>query len=167
MFAIVFNAAKPLIVMLRSETIDRYKIVIPKDNAWEVLSDLGMLGSVEFIPHSYGYEMEKRNHKMLKHLEEILKTIGTISSFLQEQNVTVVPCQNYDVYLSNLREIVTRSGLHAKNYILHVAEVVKMFSEDITKNSSALSMLIEDLVRTEEELTISHVLKSSIPSNYR
>jgi hypothetical protein len=153
--------------MLRSETVHRYKIVIPKDNAWEVLSDLGTLGCLEFIQHENNFEIERRNLKMTKHAEDVLKSVTNISAFLQEQEAKVSYCQNYDKYLLTIKHIIKASGVNSKNYFSHVAEVVKQFSDDITKNSTALSMLVDDLVRAEEELTVNQVLKSSIPSHYK
>jgi hypothetical protein len=153
--------------MLRSETVDRYKIVIPKENAWEILNEFGLIGHVQFEPSKdSSVEREKQYIKMARHAEEVLKLIGGITEFLKDQN-ELKPVQfNVDHYLTNLKSIVRSSGLSNKNYFDHVAETVNRFSEDIAKNTHAMLKLVEDLTTAEEDLVVNQTLKASLPENY-
>lgn len=153
--------------MLRSETVDRCKIVIPKENAWEILNEFGLIGHVQFeTPKHANVEREKQFVKMAKHAEDVMRQIDTIIEFLKEQNEYKLFHLNSEQYLSNLKSVVRASGLSAKNYFSHVAETVHRFSDDISNNSTAMLKLIEDLTKAEEELVVNQTLTTSLPENY-
>lgn len=153
--------------MLRSETVDKYKIIIPKENAWEVLNELGMIGNVEFVtPEGHGNEREKQYHRMSKHAEEIMRQMSTIHEFLSEQKAEIRGCHNYDRYLSNIGRILRNSGHGHRSYFNHVGETVRQFAEDIAKHSNAMNKLVDDLTRAEEELVVNNTLRASLPENY-
>jgi vacuolar-type H+-ATPase subunit I/STV1 len=153
--------------MIRSETVDRYKIIIPKENSWEILNEFGMMGHVQFeSPKHLNSEREKLFVKMAKHAEEVLRSLSGIEEFMKDQQQGSVKPANFDLYLSNLKNIVKASGLTNKNYFSHVAETVHRFSDDISKNTHAMNKLIEDLIKAEEELVVNQTLKASLPENY-
>lgn len=153
--------------MLRSETMSQYKIVVPKENSWEVLNQFGTLGSIEFVPPEHHHpETDKRGHKLIKQCEEVSRTIAYIYDFLRDSSANVKFCTDYQIYLNNLPVIVRSSGLQPKNYFEHVAETVRRFNEDIAKHTQAISKLKDDLIRAEEELIVSKNFETEIPSNY-
>ena len=153
--------------MLRSETVNKYKIVIPKENTWEVLNELGMIGTVEFVtPEGHGNEREKQYLKMSKHADEIMRNMSIIQEFLVDQKAQLKGTNNYDRYLANLGRILTTSKLEHRSYFNFVSETVKQFAEDIAKHTGAINKLIEDLTRVEEELVVNNTLKANLPETY-
>lgn len=153
--------------MLRSETMSQYKIVVPKENSWEVLNQFGTLGSIEFVaPEHHHPDADKRGHKLIKHCEEVGRAVAGIYDFLRDSEAKVRFCTDYRVYLANLPAIVRAAGLQPKNYFEHVADSVRRFNEDIAKHTQALLKLKDDLLRAEEELVVSKNFETEIPANY-
>lgn len=153
--------------MIRSETMNRYKIIIPKENAWEVLNELGMFGEVELIhTETPGSEMDKTTHRLVKHCEDILRCCNSVFEFLAAEGAPVVTGIDTDVYLSNLGKIIKQRSVQAKNYFEQVADEIKKYHEEVQRNSQMLEKLTEDLRHAEEELVVSLSLKEKLPESY-
>ena len=147
--------------------MNRYKIIIPKENAWEVLNELGLFGEVELIHNeSHGSNLDKTTHKLVKHCEEVLRCCNSIFEFLQDEGAKVATGIDCDVYLSNLSKIIKQRNVQAKNYFEQVSEEIKKYHEEVLRNSQMLEKLTEDLRHAEEELVVSHSLRERLPESY-
>jgi len=147
--------------------MNRYKIIIPKENAWEVLNELGMFGQVELIhTESHGSDMDKSTHKQVKHCEDVLRCCNSVFEFLASEGARVDTRIDSDLYLSNLGKIIKQRNVQAKNYFEQAAEEIKKYHDEVQRNSQMLEKLTEDLRLAEEELVVSHSLREKLPDSY-
>lgn len=153
--------------MIRSETMNRFKIIIPKENAWEVLNEFGMLGCLELIhTETPGSEMDKKNLRMVKHCEEVLRNCQSVVEYLESQEASISHCRDTDYYLTNLKGIIKQKGFTPKTYFEHVSEEVRKCFEESQRNQLMFEKLTEDLRSAEEELIVSLSIKEVLPDSY-
>lgn len=118
--------------MFRSETVLYYKLILPAANCWEVMNSLGELGCVHMkdlmkttiIP-------ERPFYHNLKHCDDTMDRVKKIIQTLKDRRADITPCEDYNIFLRNLKEIIKRQGLKERNYFEHISEEIKKLDKNL------------------------------------
>ena len=74
--------------MFRSETMQYYDIIFSKDNAWEILDNLGQIGVVDFEDtHPHLMENQKPYFSQKQDIKEALLNLSEIERSLVQWNL--------------------------------------------------------------------------------
>lgn len=147
--------------------MNQYRIIIPKENAWEVVNEFGNIGCLHFLDLSSGeMQADKNCHLQLKHCHDMLGKVSRMMDFVVQEDREVTKVQDYGLYVKNRKSIVRSSGATEKSYISRVeAEVDRLYGQ-MTTHREALDRLLEDLRKTEEERYVLLSFKLPITREY-
>lgn len=154
--------------MFRSESILYYKLIIPRSNCWHVMNELGYLGCVHIKDLSEDKIMADRPFfESLRYCDETLEVIKKMSNYLNENGHEINKCQDYKVYLKNLKEIVSRSGRDEKKYFESMGEEMRRINRKL-EEQVAFYKEIDTRIRVGEELRAGlSIIKQKFSNSFR
>jgi len=86
-----------------------YSIAIPRENAWEVMNELGELSDIQFVDlHEHEQILNRPYALYIKRLEEMELKLQTIEQILSRFNKEFDRCTEYKAYLKSQREILKK-----------------------------------------------------------
>ena len=89
---------------LRSEDVHYCNLMMPRENAWDILNELGHLNALHFIDQD---EYARPFANFIKRCEEINIKLQYIETEMKKFNKPILKCQDVNeflVYLRNLME---------------------------------------------------------------
>lgn len=95
--------------LLRSERMGYYSIVMPRENAWEIMSEIGDLSAVEFVDLNQHEQILTRPYSnYIKRCEEMELKIQSIEQTMAKFNRPIEKCSEYKAFLKSQRDILKK-----------------------------------------------------------
>ena len=89
--------------IFRSEDMFLYEITIPKDNAWDIMNELGNLNSLHFIDLNRNEQVFTLAYApLIKRCEVTEKRIEFIESECERNGVEMIPPKNVEDFLTKI-----------------------------------------------------------------
>ena len=116
--------------IFRSETMQYFKIVLPKDNSLKIMSALESTGDIHFVSQTKGDGKIKGYYsESARRCELILFQLAAIEKRLEKSRVHITHPENQEDFYKILREKMERSKLNEERYFVKIeAELQKLFS---------------------------------------
>jgi len=88
------------------------KIRLPRDNAVEIMEELGKIeDSIQFVDlNEHDYEERKNFGNLIERCDEVLKNITTFENLVNEHDKKIIKYQKFEDYLVDLEKNKKRNG---------------------------------------------------------
>lgn len=95
-----------------------YNIIMPRENAWEIMNELGELSAVQFVDlNSHEQILSRQFSGYIRRCEEIELKIHAIEQLMIKFKKPVERCTEYKAYLTSLREIMKKRNKAEHTYL--------------------------------------------------
>ena len=111
--------------LMRSERMGYYHIVMSRENAWEIMNELGELSAVEFVDLNQNEQVLTRPYSTyIKRCEEIELKIQSMEQTMLKFNRPIERCTEYKAFLKSQRDILKQRNKAEHTYLEEIeAEV--------------------------------------------
>lgn len=147
--------------LLRSESMGYFSIAIPRENAWDIMNELGELSTVQFVDLHEKEQILARPYTLyIKRLEEMEQKITTMEAIMSKFNMKPDRCTDHKAFLKSHREHLGRRKESENTYINDMeAEIdlkLKALNDQIKYFDASVENhnLIVEYVRVLEEAQI-------------
>jgi hypothetical protein len=150
--------------MLRSKKMNYYKLVIPKDHDWEIISYLSTKGYMHLVDQNeHEISTNKSYQKTIRKIEDGLNNIRLIHEIIEEfrPNIAFKPVDEHK-YVMNLGNAIVRSGKQERHYGLHVESVVESTLKEIKAQREIRENLLQLMLDREESILTHLVMQHKI-----
>jgi hypothetical protein len=96
-----------------------------------------------------------------------MEAIGRIRRYLLEHEKDVVECEDYKVFLSNLKSYVKNRGDKESNYFSFVSEEVNNFDEKLKEQDSIHQSLVKQIQDGEQEKLTLSILDKKLSNTFK
>jgi V-type H+-transporting ATPase subunit a len=113
-----------------------FQLIMPRENAWEILNDLGEANAIEFVDRDPDEAHFVRPFAaQIKRCEEIESNLKSIENFMIRFNKKISKCSDIKNYLLNLRRFLATRNRSEVSYLddveFEVNEKTKQIDEQI------------------------------------
>jgi hypothetical protein len=136
-----------------------YKLVIPKDHDWEIISYLSTKGYMHLVDQNeHEISINKSYQKTIRKIEDGLNNIRLIGEIIEEfrPNTAFKPVDEHK-YVMNLGNTILRSGKKERHYGLHVESVVESTLREV-KAQQDMRANLRQLMLDREESMLAHLM---------
>lgn len=151
----------------RSEEMRHYQLFIPKESAWEIMSEIGKISLVHFVLDETNL-LHRPYAKLVKRCELLLNSLGQIKEDICQENLYFKqkPKVSYTEFEEILERIVGSRSKSPQTYIeeleAEINEKINVFNEQ----KSNLEKLREKKKEVKENIeVIKRVFEASRSSN--
>lgn len=122
--------------LFRSERMGYYQLIMPRENAWEILNDLGEANALQFVDRNPDDMAFSRPFAaQIKRCEEIEAHLKSVESFMIRFNKKVARCSDTNAFLMNLRKFLATRNRSEISYLdeveFEVNDKAKQLDEQI------------------------------------
>lgn len=103
--------------LFRSEIMSYCNLVLPRENAWEILNELGELSALHFVdqdPNSAFFSRPFSN--FIRRCDDLRLKIDYIESQMKIFSKNIKKCENYPFFLKNVRNFLSKRERAEKGY---------------------------------------------------
>lgn len=125
----------------RSEDIDYYNLIMPRENAWEILNELGELDALHFVENESGANFSKPFANFIKRCEEVNSKLSFIEEQMKKFNKPIIKCDNHKEYLLYLKNYLGLKKTGEHNYL-----------EEVEAEIDQKTKQIQDQLRSYEDI---------------
>jgi V-type H+-transporting ATPase subunit a len=84
-----------------------YKLIIPRESAWNVMNELGELDCIHFVDYDPTLPMINRPFaNYVKRCDDLLVKLGLIEHEMKKYHKKIVYCKNVHVLISNFKQLI-------------------------------------------------------------
>jgi V-type H+-transporting ATPase subunit a len=122
--------------LFRSERMGYFQLIMPRENAWEILNDLGEASAMQFVDRDPDEIAFTRPFAaQVKRCEEIESNLKSVENFMIRFNKKVSKCSDTKSFLLNLRRFLATRNRSEISYLdeveFDVNEKTKQLDEQI------------------------------------
>ena len=155
--------------MFRSETMSYYSMVFSRDNSWEVLDRLGVLGIINFDDlHKDALENLKLNFSQISHIKANLVKLSEIEKIIIEWEL-LSSSYKEDNELTESSLIYLRKKLTEKTYLQYFHDLYGNIEKDhkfLMENRNGYELIEKKVERCNEYINILDFLKKQLPQSF-
>ena len=147
--------------LFRSDPMGYYNLSMPRENAWEILNDLGELDCLQFIDlNTHEAIFSRAYSNYIKRCDEMENKISIITHEMGRFKKPINPCENLDGFIIDLRNYLGTRNRSEQTYF----EDVEALLEDKMQALREQVKTYEDLVDKYNHLIeYKQVLKLTRP----
>jgi len=106
-----------MIPLFRSDLMNYYSLAMPRENAWDILNDLGEISCLQFVDQHPNVAIYTRPFaNFIRRCEETKLKIDYIEEQIRIFGKTVKKCEDHEYFLKNLRTHVSSRGKAESTY---------------------------------------------------
>ncbi len=111
--------------LFRSEEMNYYSLAMPRENAWDILNDLGEISCLQFIDQKPNVAIYARPFANFVHrCDEIKIKIEYIEEQMGIFGKPIERCKDLDYFLKNMRSFLGSRDKAEKNYFEELEQEV-------------------------------------------
>jgi hypothetical protein len=158
--------------MFRSEKLNYYKVVAPRENGRELIIRLAEKKGLHLVDlNQQELGTKKFFHPQIRQIEEIIIALHHIQSLVASSR-TDLPKHLYnesmiDDHFEKIDRIVFNGGLNEKTYLHFLEEKAQQTLKNLKSHSEAKEHLIQMIHKSEEELMVLRILKLQLPDSFK
>lgn len=158
--------------MFRSEKLNYYKIVAPRENGREMIIRLSEKKRVHLVDlNQQEQAIKKFYHPQIKQIDETIATLHYIQNLMAESRNEEPPAplndEAIEEHLGKIDQIVFNGGLNDKTYLDFIEGKAEQTLRSLKGHTDAKDHLLDRIHRAEEELMVLRVLKLQLPDAFK
>ena len=103
--------------LFRSEEMKYYSLAMPRENAWDILNELGEISCLQFIDQQPGVAIYTRPFANFIHrCEDVRLKLAYIEEQMGLFNQPIRKCDDYKTFLRNMRNFLSSRGKAENTY---------------------------------------------------
>lgn len=119
----------------RSEDVHYYNLIMPRENAWEILNQLGELDALHFVENESGANFARPFANFIKRCEEINVKLNFIDEHMKKFDKNIIKCSDHKEFLVYLKNWLSLRKKPEHTYLEEVEnevdEKTKQLNEQI------------------------------------
>ena len=155
--------------MFRSETMSYYSMVFSRENSWEVLDRLGVLGIIDFEDlHTDVLENLKLNFSQISHIKSNLLKLSEIEKIIIDWELQSSTYKE-ESELTQSSLIYLRKKLTEKTYLQYFNDLYLNIEKDhksLIKNRDSYESIEKKVERCNEYINVLDFLKKQLPQSF-
>lgn len=158
--------------MFRSEKLNYYKIVAPRESGREIMLQMGDRGRLHLVDlNRMELHTRKYYHPQLRVLEEILVNLKNINEIVslhrQGDDPLALSETQVNWHLKRIDSIPKLSGLNEKTYLEHVEDKIGKTVKSLRQQVVFKESLESEVQKKEEELMVLRILNIKLPNEFK
>lgn len=158
--------------MFRSQKLNYYKIVAPRENAREIIIRMSEKGMLHLVDLNRSDQCTKKfYHPQIKQIDEIISNLHHIEALLtkcrNEKKKPVYPNEEMDAHLAKIDRFVFNGGMNDKTYLHFLEDKVQQTLRSLKGHCDAKDNLLQMIHKSEEELMVLRMLKLQLPDSFK
>jgi len=114
---------------LRSEDVHYCNLVMPRENAWDILNELGHLNALHFIEQD---EFSRPFANFIKRCDELNAKLQYIEAEMKKFNKIILPCPDVSEFLVYIRNLMDTRKKADHTYLEEVENEVEEKVKQLT-----------------------------------
>lgn len=120
--------------LFRSEEMNYYSLAMPRENAWDILNDLGEISSLQFIDQHPNVAFFTRPFaNFIRRCEEMKLKLDFIEEKMNLFGNSIKKCEDYEAFLKHMHNILSKRD-KAQNTYFEELEVEVLEKHDYLNN---------------------------------
>lgn len=152
--------------LFRSDVMGYYHLVMPRENAWEILNSLGDLKTLQFVDLNAGdlaFNRPYSNH--IKRCEDMEAKVAFLRKQMKRFNKEIVPCEDPNLFLAHHRDFIKARNRAAHTYIEEAETDLDERVAQLTTQIDTYDKIIEKNSRLKEYKKVLEKTRKYIGDN--
>eukprot|EP00357_Protocruzia_adherens_P016636 CAMPEP_0115012846 /NCGR_PEP_ID=MMETSP0216-20121206/25006_1 /TAXON_ID=223996 /ORGANISM="Protocruzia adherens, Strain Boccale" /LENGTH=704 /DNA_ID=CAMNT_0002382033 /DNA_START=210 /DNA_END=2324 /DNA_ORIENTATION=- len=141
--------------MFRSQSIGLYKLIITRENAKEVIGELGKVGCLEFLDlNEKTPDYRRGSSSYLKYCDENQRRLRFLEEVCHQFNHPLTPANNPALLQQALENLLAERDIDSDTYLKQVDQDLERLEEVLTEQSDSFYKGQERIQKLKEHLLV-------------
>lgn len=127
------------VAFLRSEDVHYCNLVMPRENAWDVLNELGNLNALHFIDND---EFSRPFANFIKRCEEVNARLQYIEAEMKKFGKEILRCPDVKEFLTYIRNLMESRKKADHTYLEEVETEVEEKAKQVSEQIKYLLLIL-------------------------